>query len=243
MTAQPVLAGRVLEVASITGGYGDITALWDVDLYANRGEVTVVFGRNGAGKTTLLSTIAGLLPCRGGRITFAGQDVTKAPAHLRSRAGIAMVQENKRIFRRRTVNENLVLGGHSLDRTALREAIELAYQRFPALAGRRKEPAGALSGGQQQMLAIGQALMPGPTLLMLDEPSMGLAPAIVSQMIDTVAQLKQEGLAIVLVEQLVTTAMSVADHITVLDQGRVAGAFDPDEHRDTGFLRKTYLHG
>lgn len=231
----------LLEVKGVSSGYKDVRALWDVDLTASVGQVTVVFGRNGAGKTTLLSTIAGLLTANSGSITFDGQDVTRQPAHNRSRAGIALVQENKRIFKQRTVDENLVLGGHALPRNELKSALNRAYEQFPVLGERRRDLAGALSGGQQQMLGIAQALMPAPRVVMLDEPSMGLAPAIVARLLDVVRRLKSEGLAIVLVEQLVNTAMSVADHVNVLDQGRVVGSFDPSSSRGAQFLRDTYL--
>lgn len=180
-----------------------------------------MFGANGAGKTTLLSTIAGLVQARSGSITLNGEDITKRSAHLRASRGVALVQEGKRIFLKRTVHENLQLGGYRLPRSQRRGALELMYERFPALKDKTASKAGSLSGGQQQMVAIAQALMPGPRVLLLDEPSAGLAPIIVNDFIETISRLKEEGMAIVLVEQLVGKAMSVADRVIALQQGKV----------------------
>lgn len=235
------MSDELLRVDKVCGGYRDIQALWDVSLTARAGTVTAIFGRNGAGKTTLLSTIAGLLPVRSGTIEFEGRDVTASPAYVRAKAGIGLVQENKRIFRRRTVEENLVLGGHSIPRKRMSAALERAYAQFPALVDKRRAAAGSLSGGQQQMLGIAQALMPGPRLLMLDEPSTGLSPAIVQEVLDSVVRLKESGLGIVVVEQLIAHAMTIADDVLVLDQGRIVGAFAAEEIRGTDFLQATYL--
>ena len=211
----------VLEVSKLSAGYGDIGVLADVELTAWRGYVTAVFGANGAGKTTLLSAIAGLIPARAGTVLLNGKDITKAPAYSRSASGLALVQEGKRVLHKRTVHENLQLGGYRMPRSERRTALEAAYSRFPVLQDKRDAKAGSLSGGQQQMLAIAQALMPGPSVLLLDEPSAGLAPIIVTDLLHSIAALKAEGMAIVLVEQLVGQAMSVADHVIALQQGTV----------------------
>ena len=211
----------VLQVHDLAVAYGDIGVLSGVDLTAWSGSVTAVFGANGAGKTTLLSAIAGLVPVRAGSVRLNGADITKRSPHARSASGVSLVQEGKRVFHKRTVEENLRLGGYLLRRSDRRGALELAYDRFPVLRDKRDLKAGALSGGQQQMLAIGQALMPGPQVLLLDEPSAGLAPIIVTDVLRSIERLKQEGVAIVLVEQLVGKAMSVADHVIALQQGRV----------------------
>jgi|HigsolmetaAR206D_1030411.scaffolds.fasta_scaffold01377_3 branched-chain amino acid transport system ATP-binding protein len=215
--------GPLLQVRNLATGYGDIRAVWDVSLRVHSGEITVLLGRNGAGKTTTLRAIAGLNRAEAGSIVLRGRDVTGMPPHERVRAGVSLVQEGKRIFRRRTIEENLLLGGYTrgLSKRKLTAELDPVYEMFPVLAQRRHVVSGQLSGGQQQMLAIGQALMARPSLLMLDEPSGGLAPSIVAEVMDTVVRLKESGLGILLVEQAVTAAFEVADRVTVLDVGRV----------------------
>lgn len=230
----------VLEVAGLAAGYGDIGIISDIHLTARQGLVTAVFGANGAGKTTLLSAIAGLIPARAGTIWLDGSDITKAPAHSRAAAGLALVQEGKRVLHKRTVDENLQLGGYRLRRSDRRSAIAGAYDRFPVLMDKRDAKAGSLSGGQQQMLAIAQALIPGPRVLLLDEPSAGLAPIIVTDLLRSIESLKAEGMAIVLVEQLVGQAMSVADHVIALQQGGVV-IDSPVSGVDNDQLHAAYL--
>ncbi|GII87838.1 ABC transporter ATP-binding protein [Sphaerisporangium siamense] len=237
----------MLSVTGVTGGYGDLRVLWDVDVAVRPGRITVVLGRNGAGKTSLLSAIAGLLPTVSqGRVELDGRDLSGAAAHRRVRAGLALVQENKRVFRARSVEENLLLGGYSLGGFGLRggargAALEKAYERFPVLRQRRREPAGSLSGGQQQMLAIGQALMPGPKLLMLDEPSAGLAPAIVNEVLEMVAALRDEGLSILLVEQRIEHALAIADDVAVMENGRIITTGPKSAFDDGAVIREVYL--
>ncbi|WP_433347117.1 ABC transporter ATP-binding protein [Microtetraspora malaysiensis] len=238
----------MLSVTGVTGGYGDLRVLWDVEVTVRPGRITVVLGRNGAGKTSLMSAVAGLLPTvSGGRIELDGQDLAGAPAHRRVRAGLALVQENKRVFRARTVEENLLLGGYTLGGFGLRggarrAALEQAYERFPVLRERRRALAGSLSGGQQQMLAIGQALMPGPKLLMLDEPSAGLAPSIVNEVLTMVAALRdQEGLSILLVEQRIEHALEIADDVAVMENGRIITAGPKSAFDDGAVIREVYL--
>jgi branched-chain amino acid transport system ATP-binding protein len=233
----------LLKVDGLATGYGDLRVVWDVSFEVFPGQITAILGRNGAGKTTTLRAISGLNKIAAGTVEFAGRDVSKLPTHARIRAGMAYVQEGKRVFHRQTVEQNLVLGGYTrgMSRAKLTAEAEKMYDLFPVLGDKRRELAGSMSGGQQQMLAIGQALMAEPTLLLLDEPSGGLAPSIVFEVMDRVGQLKDTGLGIVLVEQAVDAAMRVADRVTVLDIGRVvlaAEAADIDDHQ---VLRDAYF--
>jgi len=211
----------LMEMRDVTSGYGDIRVLRDLSLTVWAGRCTLLLGRNGAGKSTTLLTAAGLLRAVSGEVVVQGRTMGSTPAHQRVRGGLALVQENKRVFKRRSVEHNLALGGYAMPRRDRRAAIERSYERFPILKEKHHLPAGALSGGQQQMLAIAQALMPEPSVMMLDEPSAGLAPSIVNDVMRTVRQLKEEGIGVLLVEQLVDKAMSVADHVVLLEHGRV----------------------
>ncbi|EME19949.1 ABC transporter ATP-binding protein [Rhodococcus triatomae] len=217
--------------------------VWGVDLDVRPGQVTALLGRNGAGKTSTLRAISGLNKVSAGSVEFGGDDISSMPAHRRVRSGMAYVQEGKRVFHRQTVEQNLLLGGYTrrMRRSALRGDVERIYDLFPILGDKRALLAGSMSGGQQQMLAIGQALMSNPTLLLLDEPSGGLAPVVVGEVMERVQALKETGLAVLLVEQAVEAAMSVADHVVVLDIGKVvmdspAGAID-----DLAVLRDAYF--
>lgn len=236
--AKPILRVRDLET-----GYGDMRVVWGVDLDVRPGQVTALLGRNGAGKTSTLRAISGLNKVSAGSVEFGGDDISSMPAHRRVRSGMAYVQEGKRVFHRQTVEQNLLLGGYTrrMRRSALRGDVERIYDLFPILGDKRALLAGSMSGGQQQMLAIGQALMSNPTLLLLDEPSGGLAPVVVGEVMERVQALKETGLAVLLVEQAVEAAMSVADHVVVLDIGKVvmdspAGAID-----DLAVLRDAYF--
>jgi len=236
----------VLEVRGLRVGYGDLTAVWEADITASAGRTCALVGRNGAGKTTLLKGIAGLLSADDGEILLDGVNLSGLPAHERARRGLALVQEGKRVLRSLTVQENLRMGlfarkeRRGMSR-ADRGAFDEVFQRFPVLAERRSQLAGDLSGGQQQMLAIAQALVGRPSVLMIDEPSSGLAPIIVQEVFDVIGGLKQEGIAIVLVEQLIEDVLSnVADDVVVLEGGRVilsadAAKVDPDK-----LVRDTY---
>lgn len=237
------LTQNLLEVRGLAAGYGDLRVVWDVSFAVRPGRITALLGRNGAGKTTTLRAIAGLNRAMAGDITFQGEPIAALPAHRRVRRGIAFVQEGKRIFRRRTVEENLLLGGYALGirRRRLQTEVAHAYETFPALAARRKTVAGQLSGGQQQMVAISQALMAKPALLLLDEPSGGLAPSIVTEVMTTVSELAATGLGILLVEQAVEAAVTIAHDITVLDIGRVVLQRDAAEVDDVSVLREAYF--
>jgi branched-chain amino acid transport system ATP-binding protein len=233
----------LLSVRNMVTGYGDLRVVWDVSFDVAPGQVTALLGRNGAGKTTTLRAIAGLNKLAGGSVLLNGEDLSGLASHKRIRAGLGMVQENKRVFKRRTVEANLMLGGYTrgIKRRKLKESLGEIYDLFPALRGRTNTPAGQLSGGQQQMLAIGQALMGKPKLLMLDEPSAGLAPAIVLEVMDSVATLKQTGLGILLVEQAVEAAIGVADQVTVLEVGRIVMSGPVGEMSDLDIIKDAYF--
>ncbi len=202
----------------------------------------VILGPNGAGKTTTLSAIAGLLPTMGGTVALHGIEQTGSTVS-RVQSGLGLVQEGKRVFRARTVEENLRLGGFSVrrQRGAIADGIGSAYERFPILKEKRRQLAGSLSGGQQQMLAIAQALMPRPTVLMLDEPSAGLAPSIVEQVFGEIASLTKDGLCVLLVEQLIDHSLAVADRVAVLDGGCITIDTDVASLENWDTLRESYL--
>jgi len=235
----------VLQADGIVSGYGDIRVLRQVSVQVWPGHLTVLLGSNGAGKTTTLRAVAGLNRVTAGAVRLLGHDVTTMPAPERIRMGLGFVMEGKRLFHRRTVEENLLLGGYSKlhGRRALRRRAETMYERFSVLGERRRSRAGELSGGQQQMLAIAQALMAEPRVLLLDEPSAGLAPIIVTQVLAIVEELKTEGLGILLVEQAAEEAVRIADHVTVLDVGRVVIDRPAREIEDVSVIRSAYLGG
>jgi len=235
---------HALEVVDLTCGYGDLTVVRNVSLTVEPATITAVLGRNGAGKTTTLRAIAGLLPLRSGEVRLHGQPVGAVPAYARRKLGFGYVQENKRIFRQRTVEENLLMGvyGLGMKRAEEQRRIQEAYDRFPILFERRKQPAGFLSGGQQQMLAIGQALLSKPSVLMLDEPSLGLAPSIVNEVMQTVRELRDdEGMSVLLIEQVVSTTLAVADNVVVLDVGRVMHAGPADQPGLAQIVENAYM--
>ncbi|MEU4014707.1 ABC transporter ATP-binding protein [Microbacterium sp. NPDC028030] len=217
----------LLEVSGLQTGYGDLTVVRDVSLTVRTGEITVLLGRNGAGKTTTLRAITGLNKVSGGTVSYLGEPLADAP-HKRVARGISYVQEGKKVFRELTIEQNLILGGFSrgMGKRALVSAADEIYQLFPILGSKRALPAASMSGGQQQMLAIGQALMAKPKLLILDEPSQGLAPVIVKEVMERVHELKATGIGILLVEQAVQESVAIADEVTVIEMGRttLAGA-------------------
>lgn len=213
-----------LDVVDLRVAYGDLVAVWGASLQLWAGSITALVGRNGAGKTTLLSGICGLLPARAGTVVLAGEDVTGLPPWKRVAKGLSLVQEGKRVFRELTVQENLVLGlrGGKVPRSELADRLHEIYDRFPVLAERRDHGAAELSGGQQQMLAIATALAAQPRVLLVDEPSSGLAPVFVDRVFEVLDELRSEGLAILLVEQLVEEVLGgIADHVVCLERGRV----------------------
>ena len=232
----------LLEARHLAIAYGDAHAVWDASLEVGEGEVVSVIGPNGAGKSTLVNTIAGLQRARSGLLRFGGVDLTTVPSHLVCRQGIALVPEGRRLFTRMTIEENLELGGYRGEaRRRRRETLERVYGLFPILRERRRQLAGALSGGQQQMLAIGRALMARPRLLLLDEPSLGLAPTVVDLMFEIIRTIHAEGVTILLVEQNVVRALEIADRAYVLEEGRVVAGGPPAELRQQARIREAYL--
>ncbi len=220
------MSGPLLRLRGLTAGYGDIQAVREVDLEVAAGEIVTVLGGNGAGKTTLLGAAAGLVSVFDGEIVLGEQPIGGLRPHARARRGLALVQENKRVFRGLSVQDNLVVATPRVGRADYAEREATVYELFPVLAEKRREPAGSLSGGQQQMLAIGQALMAKPSVLMLDEPSAGLAPRLVAEVMDRVATIASRGIAVLLVEQAVHQALRVASRVYVLRLGRCAEQSD-----------------
>jgi branched-chain amino acid transport system ATP-binding protein len=211
----------MLEVKTLASHYGRIPALKGIDLAVRPGELVALVGANGAGKTTLLRAISGLHLASAGQVLFAGTDITRDAPHRRVRLGIVLVPEGRQVFAPLSVLDNLLLGGLTRPRSERAQTLERVYQMFPALAERRRHAAGDLSGGQQQMLAIGRALMSRPTLLLLDEPSMGLAPFLVEEVFATIALLKRGGTTIFLVDQNARAALAIADRAYVLETGKL----------------------
>lgn len=215
------MANAMLTIENVSAHYGKIQALHNVSLYINQGEIVTLIGANGAGKTTLLGTLCGEPRATHGTITFDGKTITDWQTARIMREAIAIVPEGRRVFARMTVEENLTMGGFFASRPQYLERIKRVYQLFPRLEERKIQRAGTMSGGEQQMLAIGRALMSQPRLLLLDEPSLGLAPIIIQQIFDTIEQLRSEGMTIFLVEQNANQALKLADRGYVLENGHV----------------------
>jgi branched-chain amino acid transport system ATP-binding protein len=232
----------MLELRSITAGYGAFTALWDVSLRVEAGEAVAVVGPNGAGKTTLLRVISGLIAPRAGELRFVDMALGGRPAHEIVSHGIAHVPEGRRIFPRLTVADNLKMGAFLPGaRRAFAESRERVYALFPVLAERQKQRAGSLSGGEQQMLAIGRALMSRPKLILLDEPSMGLAPVIVLRLFDLIRRVREEGYTILVVEQNVRQVLKLVDRAYLLEVGRIKMEGRAAELAEQDFVRKAYV--
>jgi branched-chain amino acid transport system ATP-binding protein len=232
----------MLEVQDLQVAYGPASALWGVSFELRRRELLCVVGPNGAGKTTLINTLAGMLRARAGRIVFEGQDITALAPHRYCAAGIAVVPEGRRLFGAMSVLENLEIGSILAAAKARRAAsLESVLALFPALKAKLAQAAGELSGGQQQMVAIGRALMARPRLLLLDEPSLGLSPLIVQELFGAIRRVNQEGTAVLLVEQNVATALRVADRAYVLEEGRMVAEGTPDELMQRDEIRRAYL--
>ncbi len=232
----------LLEARNLHIGYGDAPAVWDVSLDVDGGEIVSVIGPNGAGKTTLINAIAGMLRCRRGTLRFDGSDMTRVSAHAYCGHGIALVPEGRRLFAKMSVEENLELGCYlPAARSARVQSLEHVYGLFPILRDKRRQAAGELSGGQQQMVAIGRALMARPRIVLFDEPSLGLAPAIVDDMFEIIAGVRQAGVAVLLVEQNVLKALEIADRAYVLEQGRVLAHGLPAELLKQTHIREAYL--
>jgi branched-chain amino acid transport system ATP-binding protein len=232
----------VLTVENLHTFYGQIEALKGISIEVHEGEIVTLIGANGAGKSTTLKTLSGQLTPRSGRIIFEGEEIQGMPAHLVTARGIVQVPEGRRIFPRMTVEENLEMGAFLRNDTAgIEEDKAMVFELFPRLAGRKNQKGGTLSGGEQQMLAMGRGLMPRPKMLMLDEPSMGLAPVVVETIFETIERLHQEGITILLVEQNAAMALAVADRGYVLETGSVALSGTGRELLVNEQVRKTYL--
>jgi branched-chain amino acid transport system ATP-binding protein len=230
-----------LEVADLHAHYGSIHALKGLSFAVDAGEIVTLIGGNGAGKSTTLNTISGLVRSSEGRVTFNGEDLGGVPPHDIVRRGIVQVPEGRRTFVRLTVEENLRMGGFTVGEAEVAEGIERAYSIFPRLKERRRQVAGTLSGGEQQMLAIGRGLMAKPALLLLDEPSMGLAPTLVELIFDTIREIHQRGTAILLVEQNAHMALEIADRGYILQTGQIILADSAANLAANEQVRKAYL--
>jgi branched-chain amino acid transport system ATP-binding protein len=231
----------LLEVSDIHAHYGSIEALKGVSLTVEEGEVVTLIGSNGAGKSTTLRSICGLTPASSGKVTFNGVDITRIPAHEIVSRGIALSPEGRHCFPRMTVRENLDLGAYRRRGPELANDLERVYTLFPRLKERERQKAGTMSGGEQQMLAIGRALMARPKLLMLDEPSMGIAPILVQRIYETIGEINRSGVTILLVEQNANYALDVSRRGYVLETGRVALARDSSQLRDDPEVQRAYL--
>jgi branched-chain amino acid transport system ATP-binding protein len=231
---------RALELIGVTVKYGELTALRDVSLFVDEGEIVTLLGANGAGKTTTLASIVGLIPKARGRVLFQGDDITSLPTEAIVQKGLTLVREGRRIFPELTVAENLRLGAATATRARFSEVSEEMAELFPALRARATSRGALLSGGEQQQLAIARALMSDPTVLLLDEPSLGLAPKIVATVFELVAMLRDRGATILLVEQNVERALQIADRAYILSTGQIAST-GAAEALESAAIEDTYL--
>ena len=232
----------MLEVKDLYVSYGMIAALKGISFEVNEGEVIALIGANGAGKTTTLHTLTGLLHAKSGSITFDGKELTKTPAHKIVEMGIAHVPEGRRIFQNLTVLDNLKLGAFTRkDKAGIAKDIEEVYELFPRLAERKTQIAGTLSGGEQQMLAMGRALMSKPKIVLMDEPSMGLSPLLVSKIFDIIEMIRERGTTVLLVEQNAKKALAISDRAYVLETGKIVLSGDAHELMNDDSVKKAYL--
>ncbi len=232
----------MLEVRDLQVYYGVIQAIKGISFQVNEGEVIALIGANGAGKTTTLHTISGLITPKNGTVVFEGQDITKIPAHRIVAAGIAQVPEGRRVFASLSVLQNLKLGAYTRkDKDGIEEPLQMGYSRFPRLEERKNQLAGTLSGGEQQMLAMGRALMSNPRILLMDEPSMGLSPILVNEIFDIIKKVSAGGTTVLLVEQNAKKALSIADRGYVLETGRIVLEGKASDLLNDESVKKAYL--
>ena len=232
----------MLEVKDLQVFYGMIQAIKGISFEVNQGEIIALIGSNGAGKTTTLQTITGILEAKAGKITFEGNDITNMPGHKIVKMGMAHVPEGRRVFANLTVYENLKMGAFTRkDKGEIARNFERVYKSFPRLEERKNQPAGTLSGGEQQMLAMGRALMSNPRILLMDEPSMGLSPILVDEIFKIIEEVSSEGTTVLLVEQNAKKALSIADRAYVLETGNIALSGDAKELISNEQIRKAYL--
>ena len=234
----------LLEVKDLSVYYGVIQALKGVSFEVNEGEIVTLIGANGAGKTTTMQSVIGLIPSQSGTVIYDGHDITKMPCHKIVHLGMSQVPEGRRIFQELTVYENLVMGAYSIkNNSGFKEDVERIYARFPRLAERKNQIAGTLSGGEQQMLAMGRALMSRPKLLMLDEPSMGLSPLLVDQVFEIIKDINKDGTTILLVEQNAGKSLAISDRAYVLETGSIVLTGTGAELAASDEVKKAYLGG
>lgn len=232
----------MLEVKDLKVSYGVIEAIKGVSFEVNQGEIIALIGANGAGKTTILQTISGLIPAKAGTITFNGKDITKTPGYKIVSMGMAQVPEGRRVFSQLSVLKNLQLGAYTRkDKQEIAESLEMVYERFPRLAERKNQLSGTLSGGEQQMLAMGRALMSKPDIVLMDEPSMGLSPILVNEIFDIIKEINKAGTTILLVEQNAKKALAVADRAYVLETGNISLSGPASELINDDNIKKAYL--
>ena len=234
----------LLEVKDLEVYYGVICALKGISFEVNEGEIFGFIGPNGAGKTTTMQSVVGLIPSKSGSVIFEGNDITKTPCHKIVHLGMTQVPEGRRIFQELTVYENLMMGAYSLkNSSSFKEDLERIYTKFPRLAERKNQIAGTLSGGEQQMLAMGRALMSHPKLLMLDEPSMGLSPLLVDQVFDIIKEINKDGTTVLLVEQNAGKSLAISDRAYVLENGKIVLSGTGQELMQSDDVKKAYLGG
>lgn len=234
----------LLEVKGLEVYYGVIQALKGIDFEVNEGEIVTLIGANGAGKTTTMQSVIGLIPPKAGTVSFEGKDITHLPCHKIVSLGMSQVPEGRRIFQELTVYQNLLMGAYiQKDKKAIKEDIEKIYTRFPRLEERKNQIAGTLSGGEQQMLAMGRALMSRPKLLMLDEPSMGLSPLLVDEVFTIIKDLNKEGTTVLLVEQNAGKSLAISDRAYVLENGKIVLSGTGEELLQSEEVKKAYLGG
>jgi branched-chain amino acid transport system ATP-binding protein len=232
----------MLEVKDLQVSYGMIQAIKGISFEVNQGEVIALIGANGAGKTTILHTVTGLLAPKAGSIMFEGQDITKVPAHKIVSMGMAHVPEGRRVFAQLSVYDNLKMGAYTrTDKNEIEESLEMVYKRFPRLEERKNQMAGTLSGGEQQMLAMGRALMSKPKIILMDEPSMGLSPIFVNEIFNIIQEVSASGTTVLLVEQNAKKALSIADRAYVLETGNIALEGDAKVLMNDDSIKKAYL--
>lgn len=232
----------MLEVKDLQVSYGMIQAIKGISFEVNQGEVIALIGANGAGKTTILHTVTGLLAPKAGSIVFEGQDITKVPAHKIVSMGMAHVPEGRRVFAQLSVYDNLKMGAYTrTDKNEIEESLEMVYKRFPRLEERKNQMAGTLSGGEQQMLAMGRALMSKPKIILMDEPSMGLSPIFVNEIFNIIQDVSASGTTVLLVEQNAKKALSIADRAYVLETGNIALEGDAKVLMNDDSIKKAYL--
>ena len=232
----------ILVVKGLEVYYGVIQAIKGISFEVNQGEIIALIGANGAGKTTTLQTITGLIPSKAGTITYEGKDITKIPGYKLVGMGIAHVPEGRRVFAELSVLQNLKLGAYTRnDKNEMEETLKMVYERFPRLEERKNQMAGTLSGGEQQMLAMGRALMSHPKLIVMDEPSMGLSPLYVNEIFDIIQKINKDGVTVLLVEQNAKKALSIANRAYVLETGKIALSGDAKELMNDDSVKKAYL--